>query len=105
MLEKLIIYMPALNEESSIEQVIKSLPNELDQVGDIEILVVDDGSTDNTASIARQSKATVISHHKNLGLGIAFRSALTYAMENDADILVSIDADGQFNPEDIPDLI
>lgn len=104
-LEKLIIYMPALNEAENIQQVIRSLPKTLENVGEIEVLVVDDGSTDNTTSLAREMNASVISHHKNLGLGIAFQSAMNYALNNDANILVSIDADGQFDPKNISDLI
>jgi glycosyltransferase involved in cell wall biosynthesis len=103
--EKLIIYMPALNEAKNIQQVIASLPKHLEGVNEIKILVIDDGSTDQTAEQAREMDAHVISHHKNLGLGKAFQSAVNYALENGASILVSIDADGQFNPENIVDLI
>ena len=97
--------MPALNEEDSITHVINSLPKTLLQVGEIEVLVVDDGSSDQTAALAQKSGATVISHHKNLGLGIAFQTAVNYALKNKTDIMVSIDADGQFSPADIPGLI
>lgn len=101
----MIIYIPALNEEASITQVIKSFPQMLSQVGEIEILVVDDGSSDQTASLARELGATVISHHKNHGLGIAFQTAVAYVLKNNADLMVSIDADGQFNSADILGLI
>jgi glycosyltransferase involved in cell wall biosynthesis len=104
-IKKAIIYLPAFNEAENIEQVINSLPRELSGVDQIEILVVDDGSTDETSLIAQRVNAKVISHHKNRGLGIAFQNAVNYAVINDADILISIDADGQFNPDDIPELI
>jgi glycosyltransferase involved in cell wall biosynthesis len=104
-IRKAIIYLPAYNEAENIEQVISSLPQELVGVDRIEILVVDDGSTDDTARIAERANAKVISHHRNRGLGIAFQNAVKYALEAGADILVSIDADGQFDPEDIPALI
>ena len=104
-INKAIIYLPAFNEAEKIEQVINSLPRELSNVGKIEILVVDDGSIDDTVLIAHRVNAKVISHHKNRGLGIAFQNAVKYALDNDADILVSIDADGQFDPNDIPALI
>jgi glycosyltransferase involved in cell wall biosynthesis len=71
----------------------------------MEILVVDDGSTDDTAKLAKQAGATVISHGSNKKLGVAFRTALEYAKENRYDILVSIDADRQFNAEQIQDII
>ena len=104
-IKNMIIYLPAYNEADTIEQVLKSLPRVLDGVEQIEILVVDDGSTDETVRIAQRENAKVISHHGNRGLGIAFQTAVNYAVINNADIMVSIDADGQFNPDDIPGLI
>ena len=102
---KLIIYMPALNEEEGISDVIKSLPKKIEGIDEIKVLVVDDGSTDDTAKKAKQSDADVVSHNVNKGVGSAFQSAVQYALENEADILVSIDADRQFNSEQIPDII
>ena len=103
--EKLIIYLPAFNEEEKIKSVIHSLPRDLPGIHSIEILVIDDGSNDKTASIALEAGATVVSHYKNMGLGIAFQTAVMYAIENEASILVSIDADGQFYPSEIGYLI
>jgi glycosyltransferase involved in cell wall biosynthesis len=102
---KLIIYMPALNEEEGIASVIDNLPRKIEGIDDIKILVVDDGSTDNTAKIAREHGADVVSHNVNRGVGKAFQTAVEYALENNADILVSIDADRQFNNKQIPDII
>lgn len=102
---KLIIYMPALNEEDGIADVIESLPKNIQGIERIEILVVDDGSTDNTAKIAKDNGASVVSHNGNKGVGMAFQSAVQYALENGADILVSIDADRQFNSDQIKDII
>lgn len=102
---KLIIYMPALNEAGSIESVIASLPRSLAGIDKIQCLVVDDGSTDATASLALNAGASIVSHGKNLGVGSAFQSAIQFSLEHDADILVSIDADGQFDPVEISSLI
>lgn len=102
---KLIIYMPALNEEEGIGSVIEDLPKRIEGIEDIKVLVVDDGSTDNTAEIAREHGADVVSHNVNKGVGKAFQTAVQYALENNADILVSIDADRQFNNKQIPDII
>lgn len=102
---KLIIYMPALNEEENIHQVIAHLPSEISKIDEIEYLVVDDGSTDQTAVFARAAGTHVVSHGKNRGVGAAFQTAVQYALENSTDILVGIDADGQFDPNEIPILI
>ncbi len=102
---KLIIYMPALNEEEGIGDVIKDLPKSINGIDNINILVVDDGSTDNTAKIAKESGADVVSHNINKGVGKAFQSAVNYALDNKIDILVSIDADRQFNSKQIPEII
>lgn len=103
--KKLIIYMPAYNEAQTIQQVIQSLPEKIAGISEIEVLVVNDGSEDDTAALARALNATVISHHKNLGLGIAFQNAADYALSANADILISIDADGQFHSKDIPAIL
>lgn len=102
---KLLIYIPALNEEKSIKNVIQSLPKDLEGITEINVLVIDDGSTDNTRVFALETGATVISHGNNRGLGKAFQTGIQYAISNDVDVLVGIDADGQFNSEEIPNLI
>ena len=102
---KLIVYMPAFNEEENIQTVIRSLPQKIDGVTVIEFLVVDDGSTDRTTEYALIAGAQVISHVTNRGVGVAFHSAMQFALEQGADILVSIDSDGQFDPGEILNLI
>lgn len=97
--------MPALNEEANIQNVIDGLPDSMEGVETLQILVVDDGSKDKTGELARSSGAQVIVHGKNRGVGAAFHSAVQFALENDADILVGIDADGQFDASEIPSLI
>jgi glycosyltransferase involved in cell wall biosynthesis len=105
MLQKLIIYMPALNEEKTILEVINSIPKTTIGFRIIEVLVVNDGSTDKTASEAKKAGATVLSHNKNKGVGEAFQSAINYTLQTKADALVSIDADGQFDINQIPEML
>lgn len=102
---KLIIYMPAMNEEENIQSVINFLPEIIAGIDQIDYLVVDDGSSDQTVAISQSLGASVVSHGRNRGVGAAFQSAVQYALENDADILVGIDADGQFDAKEIPLLI
>ena len=97
--------MPALNEENDIQRVIANLPRLLDGIEVIQVLVVDDGSVDKTEELAQVSGAQVVSHRRNRGVGAAFHSAVQFALENEADLLVGIDADGQFDPDEIPLLI
>lgn len=97
--------MPAFNEERNIQQVISNLPQVLAGIDIIQYLVIDDGSTDAMVELALAAGAQVVSHGRNRGVGAAFHSAVQFALENDADILVGIDADGQFEPAEIPNLI
>ena len=102
---KLVILIPALNEAASIAGVVESMPRQIEGVDQIEVLVVDDGSKDDTAQLAQSAGAAVISHPFNQGVGKAFNTGLAAALEMGADIMVNIDADGQFSPMDIPLLI
>ena len=100
---KLVIIIPAYNEEKNIFRVIKNIPSlpNLNQ----EILVINDGSTDATADVAKKTGAIVISNIKNLGLGKTFRIGLKEALKRNADLIVNLDADGQYDPKQIPSLI
>ena len=98
---KIIVNIPAYNEEKTIGNVVRDVINN----GYRNVVVIDDGSTDRTAEIARKSGAIVISHKKNLGLGNGFKTGVNYALMSNADIFVNIDADGQFCPEEIGKLI
>lgn len=101
----LVILIPALNEAEMISQVIQSMPKQIEGIDQIRVLVVDDGSRDATADVARAAGAIVVSHPYNQGVGKAFNTGLAAALEMCADIMVNIDADGQFAPTDIPLLI
>jgi glycosyltransferase involved in cell wall biosynthesis len=95
-----IVCIPAYNEETKIKDVIeKSLPY-VDKV-----VVCDDGSTDDTAVLAKKAGAVVISHEKNLGYGATISTLFDYCRKNNAEIMVTLDGDGQHNPDQIPDLI
>ena len=98
---RLLVALPALDEAATISRVVAAVPQEIPGIHEISILVVDDGSTDDTGSIARDAGAHVIRHVRSTGVGAAFRTALNHALEMDVDFLVTIDADGQFDPRDI----
>ena len=102
---KLIVLIPALNEAATITKVIQSIPKQYESGVEIQVLVVDDGSTDDTARLAKEAGAVVISHSHNQGVGTAFHTGLNAALKAGADIMVNIDADGQFSYQDIPRLI
>jgi glycosyltransferase involved in cell wall biosynthesis len=102
---KLVVQIPALNEEITIADVIKRIPKQFDGVDEIQVLVVDDGSTDNTAQLAREVGAIVVSHETCKGVGAAFRTGVSKSSELNADVIVTIDADGQFDPNDISKVI
>jgi glycosyltransferase involved in cell wall biosynthesis len=97
--------MPALNEEASIGAVLARVPRQIPGIGSVEILVVDDGSKDRTVAIAKEHGASVISHGRNLGVGTALQSGLAEAVRRGVDLLVNIDSDGQFAPEDIAKIV
>ncbi|MBI2145841.1 glycosyltransferase family 2 protein [Candidatus Woesearchaeota archaeon] len=99
-----VVMIPAYNEESTIGQVIAAIPRNCAEK--VKVLVINDASTDHTTESAFRAGADkVISHKKNLGLGITFRDGIHEALKMGADIIVNIDADGQFNPHDIPKLL
>lgn len=101
----LLILIPCLNEEKSIEAVISGVPKDLPGVSGISVAIIDDGSTDRTAEIARSLGATVLRHGRNRGVGAALRTGLAHARQTRADITVSIDGDGQFDQRQIGELI
>lgn len=103
---KLVVNLPAYNEAEKIANTIQKIPRQILGVDEVFVQVIDDGSSDGTAGIARAAGADFVhSHNMNRGVGVGFRTAVGKALSNGADIMVSIDADGQFNPSDIPKII
>ncbi|WP_241983235.1 glycosyltransferase family 2 protein [Halorubrum sp. GN11GM_10-3_MGM] len=98
--DTVIAGIPTYNEEIAIGSVVSRAQEYAD-----EVVVVDDGSTDNTVQIARSVGATVIEHEENKGKGGAIRTLLQYTTNTDVDSLVVLDGDGQHLPEDIPDVV
>lgn len=97
---QVVAVIPAFNESSTIGSVIDTTRKYVDHV-----LVVDDCSTDNTVKISREHGASVIEHLMNTGVGGAVRTGYRYAIRNDYDFVVQIDADGQHDPAYIPKLL
>jgi glycosyltransferase involved in cell wall biosynthesis len=97
---KVLVGIPAYNEENSIAKVVIKAAEHAD-----EVLVVDDGSRDDTATIAQRLGAVVLRHDRNLGKGAALRDCFEYAKRSGADVLVTMDGDGQHDPSSIPALV
>ena len=102
---KLIVLVPALNEEKTISDVVQGVPRDIAGIDQVEVMVIDDGSKDRTAALAREAGARVVSHHKNLGSGASFQTGISNALRLGADVIATIDADLQFNPADIRSLV
>lgn len=104
---KLVIQIPCYNESGFLEKALDALPAKIEGVDSIEVLVVDDGSTDSTAEIAERhpSVARVVRLPSHQGLAAAFRAGITASLGLGADIIVNTDADNQYPADRIPDLI
>jgi glycosyltransferase involved in cell wall biosynthesis len=103
---KLIIQIPCLNEEQTLPQTYADLPAEIEGVDEIEVLVVDDGSTDRTVDVARELGVDhVLSLPRNMGLATAFFRGLETSLLLGADIVVNTDGDNQYRGADIPRLV
>lgn len=103
---KLVVQIPCLNEAETLPVTLAALPRRVDGFDAVEILVVDDGSTDGTAAVARAHGADhVVRMHGHQGLARAFMAGLVAATDLGADVIVNTDADNQYRPEFIPTLV
>jgi glycosyltransferase involved in cell wall biosynthesis len=103
---KLIIQIPCLDEEETLPRVLGQLPRHLEGFDEVEFLVIDDGSTDHTAEVAREAGADhLVRLTNNKGLAAAFQAGVDAALKLEADVIVNIDADDQYSAADIPKLV
>jgi glycosyltransferase involved in cell wall biosynthesis len=103
---KLIVQIPAFNEEGTIAQTLRDIPKKIDGIDTIETLVIDDGSSDKTAEAARKGGATHILQLKtHRGLSAAFVAGIDAALRLGADVIVNTDADNQYSGADIAKLV
>lgn len=103
---KLIIQIPCYNEENSLPITLKALPKQISGIDEIEILVIDDGSTDKTVEVAKANGVQhIVSMPHNCGLAKAFVAGINGALAQGADIIVNTDADNQYCADDIEKLV
>jgi len=98
--EGIVAVLPAFNEQRTIAEVILKTEKNVDRV-----VVVDDGSSDLTAEVAERLGATVIRHKRNIGYGAALRSGFEHALKLNPKVVVTLDTDGQHDPNEIPNLV
>jgi len=103
---KLIVQIPCLNEETTLAETISAIPRQIPGVDRVEVLVIDDGSTDRTISVAESAGADhIVSLKNHKGLANAFKMGLESSVRRGADIVVNTDGDHQYKGENIPALI
>lgn len=103
---KLIIQIPCYNEAETLEIALNALPKHIDGIDEIEYLIINDGSKDNTVEVARNWGVNyVVSFRNNKGLAKGFMAGIDACLRNGADIIVNTDADNQYNADDIEKLV
>lgn len=104
--KKLVVQIPCFNEERTLPGVISGIPRRIPGIADVEVLVIDDGSTDCTLEVAHACGADhVICNHVNRGLAASFQAGIERALDLGADIIVNTDGDHQYDSASIPDLV
>ena len=99
---KNLVIIPAYNEEKSIKNVVNDIYK---KTTECDVIVINDGSKDNTLEVAKKTNATVINLPNNLGIGGAVQTGYLYAYKNNYDIAIQVDADGQHDPKYIPQMV
>ncbi len=103
---KLIIQIPCLNEEESLGEVLSKLPQAIEGIDEIQVLIVDDGSTDNTLEVAREHGVqNFLIFKQNRGLAAAFRAGIQESLRLGADVIVNTDGDNQYDPSSIHEIV
>jgi glycosyltransferase involved in cell wall biosynthesis len=103
---KLIVQIPCFNEEETLPLTVGNIPREIEGIDQVEILIIDDGSTDNTVSVAKKIGVDhIVRNIKNMGLAATFFVGLNASLKLGADVIVNTDGDNQYQGQDIPKLI
>jgi glycosyltransferase involved in cell wall biosynthesis len=103
---KVFVQVPCLNEEATLPLVLESIPKKIKNVDSIEVLIIDDGSSDKTIEVAKKYGVKhFVKHTRNMGLARSFRDGIDYALRHGADIVVNTDGDNQYPQERIADLV
>jgi len=102
---KVVIVVPVFNESPVIYKVLKSIPKKINETSLVDVVVVNDGSGDDTLSEVQRAGFVIVNHAINRGLGAAIKTGMEYARKKRADIVVTFDGDGQHEPSDIEKII
>ncbi|MCW2544729.1 MAG: glycosyltransferase family 2 protein, partial [Frankiales bacterium] len=103
---RLVVQVPCLNEEETLGLVLETIPEKIDGIDEIIVLIIDDGSSDRTIEVAKAHGVThFVRHARNRGLGRSFHDGVQRALELGADIVVNTDGDNQYPQERISDLV
>ena len=102
---KVVVVVPVFNESAVIYKVLKSIPKKIRGVSELNVVVINDGSTDNSQFEVQRAGFSIVTHVINRGLGAAIKTGMAYARVKKADVMVTFDGDGQHDPSDIEKII